>query len=153
MSFSLKTDAQVDFSSCDFLVLLGRISQEQLESLNSGARKHGICTTWSVCTNSALFMLNDFGSFEMPASPVIEFKSFTEVFARNAAKDHRNELVKAFSTIFTDKSSEKGDGSSAAIAGALISQEVVKSLSRKDLPVNNFLAINVSNLKNIICQL
>lgn len=155
LQFSLRNEVSVDFNSCDFLVLLGKFEKKTIESLNAEARKHNICTTWSSYFDSTLLLLNDFGSFEMPASPTLEFPSFAQIFSKNAAKEHRNDMVKLFSTIFTTDSCDKksNDCAAAAIAGALTSQEVVKSLSRKDLPINNFLAINMLNLKNIICRL
>lgn len=38
----------------------------------------------------------------------------------------------------------------AAIIGALVSQEVIKSFSKTDFPINNMLIFDSQNLKNVV---
>ena len=40
----------------------------------------------------------------------------------------------------------------SAILGALVSQEVIKSFSRKDNPINNLFILDLQNLKNSITR-
>lgn len=48
-----------------------------------------------------------------------------------------------------DKASEVAG---SAILGALVSQEVIKSFSRKDSPIENLLILDSQNLKNCIAK-
>ncbi len=100
-NLTLKSDPLEDFnsaSSVDFLVLIGSLDRNLLISLNEAARVRNICTSWSMSRGKYCYLLNDFLSFDLP-SISIQFSSFSAVFARNSAKDHRNALIKSFNTL------------------------------------------------------
>lgn len=40
----------------------------------------------------------------------------------------------------------------SAIIGALVSQEVIKSFSKTDIPINNLMIFDSRNLKNLITK-
>lgn len=42
--------------------------------------------------------------------------------------------------------------SGSAIIGALVSQEIIKSFSKTDFPINNLLILDSKNLKNFVTK-
>ena len=164
-------------SAVDFLVIIGALERSLVIALNEAARTRNICTSWSMSRGGLCYLLNDFLNFDLPTG-VIQFSSFAEVFARDAAKSHRNALIKAFSQ--KNESNESNESSEqdsskikskpisfliylsliasyrladAAIMGAVLSQEVIKFYSHKDAPINNLSVLDTSNLKNATAQI
>lgn len=161
-------------SAVDFLVIIGALERSLVIALNEAARTRNICTSWSMSRGGLCYLLNDFLNFDLPTG-VIQFSSFAEVFARDAAKSHRNALIKAFSQKNESNESSEQDSSKikskpisfliylsliasyrladAAIMGAVLSQEVIKFYSHKDAPINNLSVLDTSNLKNFTAQI
>jgi hypothetical protein len=106
-------------SSIDFLVIIGDIERSILVSLNESARARNICTSWSMARGNTCYLLNDFISFDLPSGP-IQFPSFAEVFAHDAAKSHRNVLIKSFSQSETEEDPSSKNFNEMDIMFALI---------------------------------
>ena len=147
----------------DFLVCNLKSSEAALYDIDrlSSAGEFGALYAFMSDYDGVHYLLNNFGPnyiyFQKATMEnIINFRPITKIFQEKVFEKHRNLMIRSFNQINPNAGNAIPNTLRTAAAvtlAALACQETIKYISRTGIPIDNLMAINVRDLRNVIARI